>query len=71
MLETIELFFLNIQDDGTFGDSDPYIFWWDSKGIYHQHFMTGGQIMHISSQPMPVKSITINMELAIKDTASN
>lgn len=50
-----------IQDDGTYGNSDPYIYWWDVKGIYHQHFMTGGQIVHVSDQPMPVKSVIINL----------
>lgn len=52
-----------IQDDGTYGNSVPYIYWWDVQGRYHQHFFTGGQIIHISDQPIPVKNITINMEL--------
>lgn len=29
---------------------------------YHQHYLTGGQIIHISSQPIPIKSVTINLE---------
>jgi hypothetical protein len=52
-----------IQDDGTYGDSDPYIYWWDVKGIYHQHFMAGGQIVHVSDQPLSVKSVMINMNI--------
>jgi len=56
-----------IQDDGTFGDSDPYIYWWDVRGVYHQHFMTGGQILHISDAPLAVKSIVINIEELAKD----
>lgn len=52
-----------IQDDGTYGSSIEYLFWWDVKGIYHQHYISGGQIVHISDQPIPVKSVTINMEL--------
>ena len=52
-----------IQDDGTYGSSNPYIYWFDSQSRYHQHFFTGGQIIHISDQPMPVKDIVINMEL--------
>lgn len=51
-----------IQDDGTFGDSDPYIYWWDVRGVYHQHFMTGGQIVHVADQPLAVKNIVINIE---------
>lgn len=51
-----------IQDDGTFGQSDPYIYWWDSRGIYHQHYVSGGQIVHVSSQPLAVKGVIINLE---------
>lgn len=51
-----------IQDDGTYGSSFPYIYWWDTKGVYHQHYITGGQIVHVSSQPIAVKSVIINME---------
>jgi hypothetical protein len=52
-----------LQDDGTYGTSDPYIYWFDSRGIYHQHYMTGGQIIHVSDQPLSgVKSVVINME---------
>ena len=28
-----------LQDDGTYGSSDEYLFWWDTKGIYHQHYI--------------------------------
>lgn len=56
-----------LQDDGSYGTSIEYLFWWDTKGIYHQHYVQGGQIVHISDQPMPVKSVTVNMELAKED----
>lgn len=52
-----------LEDDGTYGDSVPYIYWWDMRGIYHQHFFTGGQIIHVSSEPIPVKTVVINMEI--------
>jgi multidrug efflux pump subunit AcrA (membrane-fusion protein) len=51
-----------IQDDGTYGSSEPYIYWWDTKGLYHQHFFTGGQIIHVSDQPIPVKNVLITIE---------
>lgn len=51
-----------IQDDGTYGSSVPYIYWWDPAGVYHQHFFTDGQIIHVSSEPISVKSVVINME---------
>ncbi len=55
-----------MQESGTYGDSDPYIYWWDVQGRYHKHFVTGGQILHISDQPMPIKDVVINMELSSK-----
>jgi hypothetical protein len=50
-------------DDGAYGSSGDYIYWFDVKGVYHQHYVTGGQIIHISDQPLVVKNIIINMEL--------
>jgi len=52
-----------LQDDGSYGQSMDYLYWWDTKGVYHQHYISGGQIVHISSQPLAVKNIIINMEL--------
>jgi len=57
-----------LQDDGTYGRSIPYLFWWDTKGVYHQHYITGGQMVHISNQSLAVKSIVINMELTKKNS---
>lgn len=51
-----------LQDDGSYGNSCEYIFWFDQKGEFHQHFFTGGQIIHVSAQPMPVKNVIINVE---------
>lgn len=50
-----------LQDDGTYGSSEGYVYWWDTKGVYHQHYVSGGQILHVSSQPLSVKNIIINM----------
>ena len=50
-----------LQDDGTYGSSVEYIYWWDTKGVYHQHYIVGGQIVHVSDQPVAVKGIVINM----------
>ena len=49
-------------DDGSYGSSGDYLYWWDVRGAYHQHYLTGGQIITISDQPLPVKSVTINIE---------
>jgi hypothetical protein len=48
-------------DDGTYGGSVEYLFWFDAKGIYHQHYVSGGQIVHVSSEPVNVKGVIINM----------
>lgn len=53
-------------EDGTYGSSSEYLFWWDTRGVYHQHYVSGGQIVHVSNQPLAVKGIIINMELAAK-----
>lgn len=55
-----------LQDDGTYGHSMDYLYWTDVNGIYHQHYVTGGQILHISDQPLAVKSVVINMEVTAK-----
>lgn len=55
-----------LQDDGTYGSSTEYLFWWDTKGVYHQHYVSGGQILHVSNQPLAVKGIIINMEITQK-----
>lgn len=49
-------------DDGTFGSSSPYIYWWDQRDVYHQHFISGGQIVHISNVPMAFPKIILNLE---------
>ena len=51
-----------LQDDGTYGNSIEYLYWFDSKGVYHQQYVTGGMLVHISDQPLAIKSVTINME---------
>ena len=52
-----------MQESGTYGDSDPYIYWWDTKGNYHKHFVTGGQMIHISDVPLPVRDIVIDLSV--------
>lgn len=51
-----------LQDDGTYGSSVEYIYWWDVRGVYHQQYVTGGMMVHVSNQPMSVKNIVINIE---------
>jgi hypothetical protein len=52
-----------LQDDGTYGSSIPYLYWWDVQDRYHQHYVDGGQIVHISDKPIPgVKAVILNVE---------
>ena len=51
-----------LQDDGTYGNSIDYLFWWDVHGRYHQHYISGGAIVHVSDQPLPVGRVIINLE---------
>jgi len=50
-----------MQDDGTYGSSISYLFWWDAQGRYHQHYVSGGQILHISDQPIRVPDVVIRL----------
>ncbi|MBA4234004.1 MAG: hypothetical protein C0465_25870 [Ralstonia sp.] len=52
-----------MQDDGTFGNSVPYFYWFDTQGRYHQHFFTEGQVIAILDQPLVGKSVTINADV--------
>lgn len=49
-------------DDGTYGSSIEYLFYWDVKGNYHQQYITGGMMVHISDQPMQFGRITMQVE---------
>jgi hypothetical protein len=51
-----------IGDDGVYGSSSEYIFWYDVRGTFHQHFLTGGQIVHVAEAPLTVRDVIINVE---------
>lgn len=53
-----------LQDDGTYGHSGEYLFWWDTQGRYYQYYITGGVMPIVSNQPIAVRSVIINMEVA-------
>lgn len=59
-----------LQDDGTYGSSVEYLYWFDTKGVYHQQYVTGGMIVHVSNEPVAVKGVVINMETDIKSSGS-
>lgn len=45
-----------IQPDGTYGDSDPYIYWFDPMGRYHQWGTAGGLGYLITDYPIDLKN---------------
>jgi hypothetical protein len=50
-------------EDGTYGfGSADYIYWFTPEGKFHQHFLSGGQIVHISDTPVSTKGVVINIE---------
>ena len=53
-----------MQDDGTFGSSVPYFYWFDSNGRYHQHFFTEGQVIAVLDQPLVGKRVIINADIS-------
>lgn len=57
-------------EDGTFGQGSEaahaYLYWFDVRGNYHQHYLLGGQIIHISDVPMKWPKIILNLEEAAK-----
>jgi hypothetical protein len=52
-----------MQDDGTYGSSAPYFYWFDAQGRYHQHFFTEGQIIVIVDQPLVNKRVIVNADV--------
>ena len=60
-----------LQDDGTYGSSIPYMYWWDTHGKYHQHYVSGGQIIHISDKPIAVKRIILNLHNKVRSERDN
>ena len=51
-----------LQDDGTYGDSGEYLYWFDTSGNYYQYYVTGGSIPIVSTKPLSPKSVVINVE---------
>lgn len=57
-----------IGDDGTYGGANAaqYIYWKDTQGKFHKHFVTGGQIIHVSETPMLFPKVILNVDPSFK-----
>lgn len=51
-----------LQDDGTYGSSIEYLYWWDTQDRYHQHYVSGGQVVHVSDAPIGARKAIINLD---------
>lgn len=51
-----------LQDDGTYGSSIDYLYWFSADGRYHQQYVTGGMMVHVSDQPIAVRKVIMNLE---------
>lgn len=52
-----------LSDDGTYGESANYIYWFDAQSNYHQYFPAGGTYIHISDKPLRIKKSNFTLEL--------
>ena len=50
------------QADGTFGSSIEYLFWKTPSGVSHKHYISGGQIVHVSNAPLRLGKVIISLE---------
>lgn len=49
-------------DDGTFGDSIPFLYWFTPDGRYRQAYVSGGQMVIVSDEPVPFKQVQVTIE---------
>lgn len=50
-------------ENGTYGTSTNYIFWFDAQGNYQQYFPSGGTYLHISDKPLRIKKANLSLTL--------
>lgn len=51
-----------LQDDGTYGSSIEYLYWFDVSGNYRQFYPSAGAIVVVSTTPLSVKSVVVPIE---------
>lgn len=45
-----------MQESGTYGTSSPYIYWFDTKGVYNKLWMNTSATVTVSNQPLPISA---------------
>lgn len=51
-----------LSDDGTYGSSSPYLYWFDPSGNYHQVYASS-VYLHVSSSPLVIRNSVLTMEV--------
>jgi hypothetical protein len=55
-----------IQDDGTYGSSIDYLYWFDVKGTFRQLYVPSGAMLVISTEPLPIPENEIQVHFSTK-----
>lgn len=48
-----------LQDDGTYGSSIDYLYFFDTKGQYRQIYPSAATFIVVSETPLPIKNVTV------------
>ena len=52
-----------LDENGTYGESGNYLYWFDAQGNYHQYYPSGGTYLHISDRPLKIKKCNFSIEM--------
>lgn len=48
---------------GMYGNSMPYVYWFDAQDMYHQYFPSGGTYLHISDKPLVIRKSNLSVSI--------
>jgi hypothetical protein len=55
-----------LQDDGTYGSSCEYLYWWDQRDNYYQIYVSGGTIPIVSATPLRFPKVVVSVEADVE-----
>lgn len=50
-----------LDENGTYGESGNYLYWFDTQDNYHQYYPSGGTYLHISDKPLKIKKANFTL----------
>jgi hypothetical protein len=56
-----------LSDDGTYGSSIPYLFWFDVDNTYFQQYVTGGTFLTVTDRPIDFQRLKLRVESYVKE----